>query len=122
MPLSYRIPSDLIVFESNDEYQWSDMLKTLKKALSSVEHGKKVKLIFDERNATYLPSTEELRQIVEYIKGWRHLIKKIALVVGKPVQYGMGRVAEVYLESEEGAFKVFYDMEQASQWLEQEES
>ena len=121
MPLSYRLSSDLILFESNDEYQWADMLKAVDVALSSVGHGRKVKLLFDERNATYLPSTEELRQIVEYIKRWRHLIKRIALVVGKPAQYGMGRIAEVYLESVEGAFMVFYDMEQASQWLDQED-
>lgn len=121
MPLSYRIASDLILFESNKEYEWADMLKAVDAALSSAEHGKKVNLLFDERNATYLPATEELQEIAEYIEKWRHLIKRIALVVGKPAQYGMGRVAQVYLEPTERAFRVFYDIEQASQWLDEED-
>ena len=121
MPLSYRISSDLILFESNEEYQWADMLKAVDESLSAVENGKKVKLIFDERNATYLPATEDLKQITEYVERWRHLIKRIALVVAKPAQYGLGRMAQVFLEAEEGSFKVFYDIEEASQWLNQED-
>ncbi len=121
MPLSYQISNDLILFKSSEEYEWAEMLKAVDAALSSAKHGKNLKLMFDERNATYLPTTEELQKIVESIEKWRRLIKKIALVVEKPAQYGMGRVAQVYLESTKRAFRIFYDIEQASQWLDQED-
>ena len=117
MPVSYRMSGDVVIFESIGEYQWNDMLNTVDTALSSLEHGSEMHLLFDERKAKYVPKEEEIRLIVNHLEKWRHTIKKIALVVEESAQYGMGRMAQAYLEYSERAFNVFFDAEEAFEWL-----
>ena len=111
MPVSYRMSGDVVIFESIGEYQWNDMLNTVDTALSSLEHGSEMHLLFDERKAKYVQKEEEIRLIVNHLEKWRHTIKKIALVVEESAQYGMGRMAQAYLESSERASNVFFDSE-----------
>lgn len=119
MPVSFEVFNDLVMLKSVGQYEWSEMLQKLDEALSEIEDTRRIDIIFDERDASYLPTEEELNEIVARLKKWENMIKKIALIVLEKGQYGMGRLAGAHIDIEygEGKFQVFYNIEKAKNWL-----
>jgi len=76
------------------------------------------KLLVKDPGSSYHPSREELDEFINLIlSALDTIFYRIALVVSRELHFGLGRMTEVFSESERGEFRVFSDGKKALDWL-----
>jgi len=75
-------------------------------------------VLLDSRYTRWIPSVSDLRKGSEFLDGLRRPgLACWALVVDKPVLYGLGRVLQAYLEFRGLPARIFRSEEPAERWL-----
>ena len=73
-------------------------------------------LIVDS-SSSFNPSNEELREVVDLMKHLSdNVAERIALVVGRDLHYGLGRIVQAHL-GDTHAFHTFRSVSDAKAWL-----
>lgn len=79
---------------------------------------KKWHLLFDVRQSTESRSSGELRDIAALIASHRGMLTgRCAIIVSKPMYYGLGRIFSVFMESFGINSAVLHSEEEALRWL-----
>ena len=90
--------------------------------LSDLSYVASMCIISDRRAAENIPSTEHIRELVQYLK--RHAESfagcGIAIVAHSPVEYGMSRMAELLADGTGVRVRAFHEPESALSWLSDE--
>ena len=91
----------------------------LRRLVSDFQRERCSGILFDAADSDYVPSKEEV-DIISTSQAWQNILKRycVAIVVSKPVQYGIANVLARKSESHGGRVERFYDLESALRWLE----
>ncbi len=118
MPISWRIANGVVLLESAETATFREWCEALKGFLADPDYRPGMGVIHDWRRLlTASPSTEIMAR-AEYVteipamKGTRW-----ALIVAGTVTYGMGRMAEILMETSSVELRVFRDMAEAEAWV-----
>jgi hypothetical protein len=74
-------------------------------------------VLVDDLQSSYSPSIMEAQKLVKIFSGFSDRITHFAIVVHKEVHFGLGRMVEVYCESQGVNLRIFRDLEEAQSWL-----
>lgn len=118
MPLSYDVSDDLLRVVASGAYTFEEIKRSFEEAIQSLPSDRSIPVLVDARSSDYVPSSEELQRVSSFAASLLPRIEgRIALVVSGNVRFGLGRMLEVFGESEGVVFKVFRDMEEARRWV-----
>ena len=120
MAISYKIEGNLLYFYFEGATDTPEILEAFESAFRDPALGKECLLLVDVSGSTSLQdrSSASIRMLAENIARWADRVSgKLAVVVGKPVQYGIMRMASVYASSFGLDIRPFETKEEALRWL-----
>jgi hypothetical protein len=123
MPLEVSIDTgkDLVTRIGRGLVTADEFVESLEDVVGSPEYHPGMKSLTDLRDTSHELVAEDIRRIAENLvtNRERHVDAKAAIVVSKAVSYGMSRMLQIHLDLEGMplAFSVFYDMDEAREWL-----
>lgn len=117
-------PSD-IMFRSNIAYVtdrrsgYSGCKELIQQLVSSEKFRPGMCILHDRREARGAPTKRDIQESLRVIQQHREQLEgcRWALVVGDPLEYGMGRMASAMADDSVVEMQVFYDWHEAHQWL-----
>ena len=74
-------------------------------------------VLVDDLESNFNPSSEEAQELVAIFSSFSNRIAQFAVVVHKEVHFGLGRMIEVYCESQGVDLRIFRDVGEAKTWL-----
>jgi len=74
-------------------------------------------VLVDDLESNFNPSMDEAQKLVAIFSSFSDRISQFAIVVHKEVHFGLGRMIEVYCESQNVNLHIFREMEEAKTWL-----
>ena len=124
MPVTYRIDSAarMLVIVAEGSLEQKERLDLMRKCTSDPAYEPGLNTLFDVSACTSTPTLPELRQIIAFIQRNVATIgrKKVAVVTGTPVLFGVARQFQVLAESGPLEVQVFDDRAGAQVWLDQQ--
>jgi hypothetical protein len=120
MPVTYSISSNLLLMTAAGEYEPQDLPRTFLAALNDPACPDHVALLLDVRPSSMLAtrSMDDIRAIGQFLGPYTERIGgRCAVVTGTEVQYGLGRMGSIYMESVGIEARIFRDMDAAREWL-----
>jgi len=120
MPVTYSISSNLLLMTAAGEYEPRDLPRTFLVALNDPACPAPVSLLLDVRASSMLAtrSMDDIRAIGQFLGPYAERIGgRCAVVTGTEVQYGLGRMGSIYMESVGIEARVFRAMDAAMEWL-----
>lgn len=121
MPMTYRIDSDagLLLVVGDGAITQSERLDTIRSWLRHPAYRPGLRTLCDFSAATSTPTMSELHEIVALIDQQTASIgrKKVAVVTGAPVTYGVARQFQALTDSGPLQVRVFTDRTAALGWL-----
>jgi hypothetical protein len=107
------------IFSETGQVAHEDVIETLQFLVDNPSSYRNKRLIISDPSSDYQPSRDELREMANLMRSLlKDVFPRIALVVKRDLHYGLGRMAEVFSETEGGEFRVFRDDRKARDWLE----
>jgi hypothetical protein len=108
------------VVTGRGDLELDDVVAALDQLYSDAQFQPDMKLLWDLRDARTAVTAGDVRSIVHFVSQHREARGegKSAVVMGRDVDYGMARVAQVHLEPLGIELAVFRELEEAEQWLE----
>lgn len=124
MSLTYDLREDVICFTTHGAVDFVDGLHVLQcgfeeaSSITARDPGRKWHLLFDIRASTESRTTGELRDIANLIASNRGMLSgRCAIIVSKPLYYGLSRVFAVFMESFGLSTSILHSDEEALRWL-----
>lgn len=118
MSITYQYLDGVLCLEGKGNYELTDFDQVLDEGIKSAYRGEKIKLLIDDQQSQFLPSTEEARELVKIIhRQAGFLTGHVAHVVADDAQFGMGRMISVFAEEKDFNQNVFRDRSEAWHWL-----
>ncbi|MCC6154887.1 MAG: hypothetical protein IT367_14065 [Candidatus Hydrogenedentes bacterium] len=124
MGITYVIQDDVIRFTTHGAVDFVDGLHELQcgfaeaSDITAKDATRKWLLLFDVRESTESRTSGELRDIATLIASHRGLLRgRCAIIVSKPLYYGLGRMFAVFMESFGLTTAVLHSDEEALHWL-----
>jgi hypothetical protein len=78
-----------------------------------------LKILVQSLDSLFIPTPSEIRKASEFLEEkMKKYSARLALVVSSSVNYGMGRMLEIFCETKDINLKVFRKIEPAKEWLE----
>ena len=81
----------------------------------SFQSGSQV--LVDDLESNYNPSIDDAQKLVAIFASFTDRISQFAVVVGKEVHFGLGRMVEVFCESHGVNLRIFRTRDEAQSWL-----
>jgi hypothetical protein len=120
MGLTYSIEKEFAMVIADGSFSVGDILAAFSKIQSEFAPPPPLQILIVDHASEFEPSREEA---LELASGWgaifRDIPVRIALLVGKDIHYGLGRMVSVYAEQHDLLFNVFRHSLDALQWLSQ---
>lgn len=120
MGISYEIKGDLLRLLFAGSTETGDILDTLERAFGDPALPRKVRFLMDVSGSTSLQDrpSENIQMLAEYLSRWAERVEwRAAIIVGRPVQYGIVRMAAAYASSSGLDIRPFEKAEEALSWL-----
>jgi hypothetical protein len=118
VPISFAIRDGILCFETVGDVDFEEGLGVLTAGVATYlgRHAGRPRLAFDLRRSTEDRDPKEIRAIAERLS--RELTgARLALIVAKPLYYGLSRMFASYLEPSRFEPRVFEDSTEAFAWL-----
>lgn len=120
MGISYKIDGHTLYVTFEGSTDTADILGTLESAFADAALPDECMLLVDASGSTSLQkrSSGSIQMLAEYVSRWADRVRgKLAVVVGKPVQYGLMRMASAYASSSGLDIRPFETVDEALEWL-----
>ena len=117
MPGSYQFTDNILRITMVGEHTPEEFLDILEKGLKDPACPEKVALLVDGCNASFNPSPNALRTLVDRMAEYGDKIGRRALVVADDLLFGLGRMAGAFEDLHGKEMQIFKDREQAQAWL-----
>lgn len=121
MPMHYQIDSErgMLFIVSDGDTTQPERLAVMQAWLNDPEFRPGLRTLADFSNSGSVPSLPELEEIVGYLRRYADTIgqKKIAIVTGRPVSFGVARQFGALAPSGFLTVRVFKDRDAALAWL-----
>jgi len=117
MPGIYKFSDNLLIIAMGGEHTSEEFIAVLEKALKDPACPERVSLLIDGCKASFNPSPNELRELVDRMAEYGDKVGRRALVAGDDLLFGLGRMAGVFEDLHGKEMQVFKDVEKAQAWL-----
>ena len=108
----------ITINSENSPVEHNDVIDTLLYLIGKNSTYKNKKLIILDPGSDYNPTDSEMLEFINMLKILLDdTFPKVALVVTKPLHFGLGRMTEILAESVNGKFRVFKEEQKARDWL-----
>ena len=120
MPASYRFEGRLLRVTFWDDTPREETLETMDRMFADDSYPDNARFLLDLTSSTSLEkrSSDDIRALVEYVSQFKERYgSQMAVVVERPVQYGLVRMAGAFGETTGIQMRVFQSIEEALDWL-----
>ncbi len=118
MAISYELDDQLLIINTEGDFQPEDLQATFEKVFSDPDFKPGIKILVHDLDSVFVPTSKQIeagaKNIEEIMKKFS---SKMAIVVSSDVNYGMGRMMEIFCEQRDINVKVFKELERAKIWL-----
>ena len=117
--LMFEKDSSLVYIKALRDIDLSSGARLLSRLASDDRSQNGFGILFDATEICYVPSREEV-DALSRSDAWRKIIERyrVAIVVSKPIQYGVANILARKSESSGGLVERFYNVDNARAWLE----
>ncbi|HET9532466.1 MAG TPA: hypothetical protein VFQ92_19060 [Blastocatellia bacterium] len=118
MPLRYGFEDNLLHITGEDMFTFEELEQLFSAALADPRFVKGMRMLIDARDLRSNPKLEELRKRAELFASLKeHFTPGYALVVTDTLYYGLGRMFQVFAQTEGVEVKIFNDIDEARRYL-----
>lgn len=121
MSTSYSIdPSrHLVRIILSGQADLNETIDVLNSVVNDRSYQTDLDFLFDVANITHYMTYDELSSLYEYYKATmeKKITGKVAVVITKPLQYGITRIAATIFSAKKIEVEAFYTEEKALDWL-----
>jgi hypothetical protein len=118
MPISYELEDQLLIIKTEGDIQPEDLQETFQKVFVDPAFEPGTKILVYDLDSVFVPTTKQIEAGAKNIESvMKKFASKMAIVVSSDVNYGMGRMMEIFCEQRGIDVKVFRDFDIAKNWL-----
>lgn len=120
MPVSYGIAGDRFHLVMEGSYSPADIKQVFLRALEDPAFPERPRFVFDVSRSDVLAerSADQIRAMVRFLsENAERFGRRCAVVVSRPVQYGLSRMGTAFVGSDDVEVEVFTDIDDAFAWL-----
>ena len=118
MPISYELEDQILIIKTEGDFQPEDLQNTFNKVFSDPKFQPGIKILLHDLDSVFVPTTKQIQAGAKNIEEiMKKFAAKMAIVVSSDVNYGMGRMMEIFCEEREIDLKVFKEIDMAKMWL-----
>lgn len=118
MSISYELDDQILIIKTEGDFQPEDLQETFKKVFSDPKFKSGAKILIHDLDSVFVPTSKQIEAGAKNIEEIMHKFSaKMAIVVSSDVNYGMGRMMEIFCEQRNIDMKVFKEIEMAKRWL-----
>jgi hypothetical protein len=118
MAISYELDDQILVIKTEGDFQPKDLQDIFEKIFSDLAFQPGLNILVHDLDSVFIPTS---KQIEVGAKNIENLLKKfstkMAIVVSSDVNYGMGRMMEIFSAQRGTDVKVFKEIDSAKAWL-----
>jgi hypothetical protein len=119
MPISYSFSDGIVNLHFDGHFDFNEAPPLIMDIFKDKRFKPGLNYLVDVRQTDRSRTTEEAFEFVDLLKSRSEFRgSKIAILVSRPVSYGLARMISVFLEDFEISLDVFNDLEDAMTWLE----
>ena len=117
--LEFERDSQLIYIQAHDNIDLNSILAGLTRLESEGRSENGLGIIFDATQNDHVPNRQDV-DVFSTSEAWRKVIERyaVAIVVSKPIQFGIANVLARKSEAIGGRVERFYSVDSARAWLE----
>ncbi len=118
MAISYELNDQLLIIKTEGDFQPEDLQATFEKVFSNADFKPGIKILVHDLDSVFVPTSKQLESGAKNIEEiMKKFSSKMAIVVSSDVNYGMGRMMEIFCEQRDIVVKVFKELDRAKMWL-----
>ena len=118
MAISYELDEQLLIIKTEGDFQPKDLQETFKKVFSNPEFKSGINILVHDLDSVFIPTSKQIESGAKTVEEiMKKFSAKMAIVVSSDVNYGMGRMMEIFCEQRGVDVKVFKELEAAKMWL-----
>lgn len=118
MAITYKILKDHVVITTEGDFKSHDLNVKFGELVSDPKFTKGLNLLVHDLSTSFVPSSDEIENAAKFLESMlKNFAPKIAVVVNKEVKFGMGRMLENFCEMRKISLRVYKDIEEAQEWL-----
>lgn len=118
MAISYELEDQILIIKTEGDFHPEDLQSTFQKVFADPDFRTGIKILVHDLDSVFVPTSKQIeagaKNIEEIMKKFS---AKMAIVVSSDVNYGMGRMMEIFCEQRGIDMKVFKELEVAKMWL-----
>jgi len=118
MAISYELDDQFLIIKTEGNFHPKDLQSTFGKVFADPDFKTGLKILVHDMDSVFVPTSKQIeagaKNIEEIMKKFS---AKMAIVVSSDVNYGMGRMMEIFCEQRDIDVKVFKELEIAKKWL-----
>ena len=99
MAIKYELDDQLLIITTEGNFQPEDLQATFKNVFSDPHFKPAIKILIHDLDSVFIPTSKQIeagaKNIEEIMKKFS---TKMAIVVSSDVNYGMGRMMEIFCE------------------------
>jgi hypothetical protein len=118
MPVSWSICGAIVHVESDEAATFAEWTAAIDAAFADSAFEPGMSVVHDLRRMARVPSSDEARARADFLveRSCAHGVVRWAVVVSRPVQYGMARMAEAFSDGAPTTFRAFRALDEAQEW------
>ena len=121
MAISYELDDQLLIIKTEGEFQPKDLEETFNKIFVDPAFKPGINILVYDLDSVFIPTSKQIETGAKSIENlMKKFSAKMAIVVSSDVNYGMGRMMEIFSEQRGVDVKVFKEFEPAKLWLKKE--
>ena len=118
MPASAEIKGNIVELLWTGVFHPGDVTKSLNEAVAMVSGRENACILIKDQVKVLHFGAAEAWQVANALKSMQQDgIRRIGMVAGKPVHFGIGRMINAHCEMVQVVFEVFWDEKNALNWL-----
>jgi hypothetical protein len=120
MPVSHTLESGILVITAQGSYAPEEVVGAFIQGLEDPRCPRPVGLLYDPSGSVDLKdrTPQQIRQVAMFLKPHAERIgRRIAVVVGNDVQFGLSRLGAVFAEDVGVEAQIFHSQADAKEWL-----
>ena len=118
MAIKYELDDQLLVIKTEGNLQPEDLQETFRNIVKDQAFKPGIKILVHDLDSLFIPTSKQIETAAKSMeKFMKQFSAKMAIVVSSDVNYGMGRMMEIFSEQRGFDLKVFKEFEAAKVWL-----
>jgi hypothetical protein len=120
MAVTWQFRGSVLVLTLVGKYTFEEPIQAVTDAIGNPQFRAGTSLLIDARRSETRRSSEEFRARAYWMASLvsQGISRRFAIVINsQPHQYGLARMAGIYLDLQEMTLEIFSDLEEAMRWL-----